>query len=64
MSEWMKRNPVLSALINLMFGIIIVLAVAKVYIDYKFNEELGKFKQQLNTIESSTDTILEILKGE
>jgi len=64
MSEWIKRNPVLSALINLMFGIIIVLAVAKVYIDYKFNEELGKFKQQLNTIESSTDTILEILKGE
>lgn len=64
MGEWMKRNPVLSALINLMFGIIIVLAVAKVYIDYKFNEELGKFKQQLNTIESSTDTILEILKGE
>lgn len=64
MSEWIKRNPVLSALINLMLGIIIVLAVAKVYIDYKFNEELGKFKQQLNTIESSTDTILEILKGE
>ena len=64
MSKWIKRNPVLSALINLMFGIIIVLAVAKVYIDYKFNEELGKFKQQLNTIESSTDTILEILKGE
>lgn len=64
MSKWIKRNPVLSALINLMLGIIIVLAVAKVYIDYKFNEELGKFKQQLNTIESSTDTILEILKGE
>lgn len=64
MSEWIKRNPALSALINLMLGIIIVLAVAKVYIDYKFNEELGKFKQQLNTIESSTDTILEILKGE
>lgn len=64
MSKWIKRNPVLSALINLMLGIIIVLAVAKVYIDYKFNEELGKFKQQLNTIESLTDTILEILKGE
>lgn len=64
MSKWIKRNPVSSALINLMLGIIIVLAVAKVYIDYKFNEELGKFKQQLNTIESSTDTILEILKGE
>ena len=64
MGEWIKRNPILSALINFALCLLLVLAITKIYVDYKFNDEIGKLKQQLNTIESSTDTILEILKGE
>lgn len=62
MGEWIKENPVLSSLINFALIILITLFFCKVYIDYKTNKEMGQFKQQLNQIESATDTILTIIR--
>jgi len=62
MSDWIKKNLVLYALINLSLCLLVGFLVLKGYVDYRVDKENEKIEQQLNVIESSTDTILEILK--
>jgi len=62
MGEWIRKNPILYALINFSLCIIVVSFLLKVYIDYRIDKKMEKIEIQLNVIESSTDTILEIMK--
>lgn len=62
MGEKILKHPVIYALINLALCMLIIIAVGKFYIDYKVDRKTEQLEQQLDRIESSQDTILEILK--
>lgn len=62
MGEWIKRNPVLYALINFALCLLIGLFILKIYVDYRVNSKVQEIEQQLVRIEQSTDVILEIIK--
>lgn len=62
MGEWIKRNPVLYALINFALCLLIGLFILKIYVDYRVNSKVHEIEQQLVRIEQSTDVILEIIK--
>ena len=63
MGEWIKDNPILSSILNFALAIIIALFFAKIYIDYKTNNELGKLRQQLNEISEGQNTVIEIVNN-
>jgi len=64
MGEKILKYPVIYAFINLVLCIVIILALGKVYIDYKVSKEKQAEQEQLNRIELSQDNILRILKNQ
>ena len=62
MGERILRHPIIYALINLALCVIIILVLGKFYVDYRVDKENVQLQEQLNRIESSQDTMLEILK--
>jgi hypothetical protein len=63
MGEWIKRNPVAYALINLALCVLIATAVIRIYVDYKVEKKIITIEEKLNRIEQGTDTILQLIKG-
>jgi hypothetical protein len=62
MGEWIKRNPVAYALINFALCILLASVLLRMYVDYKVNKEMIEIRQQLDSIEQSTNLIVDIIK--
>ena len=62
MDRWIIINPALSILISLLIGVLLASFVLKIYVDYRVKKELIEIRQQLDSIEQSTNLIVDIIK--
>lgn len=62
MERWIKDNVILTVLLSIILCVVLASFSLKIYVDYKVKKELIEIRQQLDSIEQSTNLIVDIIK--